>query len=171
MRILYALDNSLPLQTGYVFRTLAILSHHQNRDWETNHLTMLKQNTEFNSYETIYNNSGNPIRTDHDPFAHRDGIRCLVEWRTLARALHAWPVLRRDQAFVDYRSGAICPCLWGHSVRLIVISRARSSNRVQRARALLSGECGAKPAIVSPAEIGSKSRPCRRASRCSPLIR
>ena len=65
MRFLYAYDNSLPLQSGYVFYTLAILSHHRDTDWETNHLTMPKQNTEFNSYQTIYSKTGNPIITDH----------------------------------------------------------------------------------------------------------
>src|SRR5438270_2227480 len=45
MRILHVLDHSLPLQSGYTFRTLAILREQRARGWETVHLTSPKQGT------------------------------------------------------------------------------------------------------------------------------
>ncbi len=53
MRILHVLDHSLPLQSGYVFRTLAILTHQRRRGWETFHLTTPKQTTAFRAHETV----------------------------------------------------------------------------------------------------------------------
>ncbi len=53
MRILHVLDHSLPLQSGYVFRTLAILAHQRERGWETFQLTTPKQTTEFRPHETV----------------------------------------------------------------------------------------------------------------------
>jgi len=44
MKILHILDHSLPLHSGYVFRTLGILGAQRARGWETAHLTSPKQN-------------------------------------------------------------------------------------------------------------------------------
>jgi PEP-CTERM/exosortase A-associated glycosyltransferase len=44
MRILHVLDHSLPLQSGYVSRTLGILTEQRARGWETVHLTTPRQN-------------------------------------------------------------------------------------------------------------------------------
>lgn len=43
MRILHILDHSLPLHSGYTFRTAAILREQQALGWETCHLTTPKQ--------------------------------------------------------------------------------------------------------------------------------
>lgn len=43
MRILHVLDHSIPLHSGYTFRTLAILNEQRKRGWETFHLTGPKQ--------------------------------------------------------------------------------------------------------------------------------
>ena len=43
MRVLHILDHSIPLQSGYSFRTLAILREQRKRGWETFHLTSQKQ--------------------------------------------------------------------------------------------------------------------------------
>ena len=42
MRILHVLDHSVPLHSGYAFRTLAILREQRARGWETMHLTSSK---------------------------------------------------------------------------------------------------------------------------------
>src|SRR5690242_17902221 len=42
MRILHILDHSIPLHSGYTFRTLSILKEQRNRGWETFHLTSPK---------------------------------------------------------------------------------------------------------------------------------
>ena len=43
MRILHILDHSIPLHSGYAFRTLAILKEQRALGWETFHLTSPKQ--------------------------------------------------------------------------------------------------------------------------------
>jgi PEP-CTERM/exosortase A-associated glycosyltransferase len=43
MRVVHILDHSIPLQSGYVFRTLAILREQRALGWETFHLTGPKQ--------------------------------------------------------------------------------------------------------------------------------
>lgn len=43
MRILHILDHSIPLQSGYVFRTLSILKEQRALGWKTFHLTSQKQ--------------------------------------------------------------------------------------------------------------------------------
>jgi PEP-CTERM/exosortase A-associated glycosyltransferase len=42
MRVLHVLDHSIPLQSGYTFRTLSILREQRNLGWETYHLTTPK---------------------------------------------------------------------------------------------------------------------------------
>jgi len=43
MRILHVLDHSIPLHSGYTFRTLSILKEQRALGWETAHLTSPKQ--------------------------------------------------------------------------------------------------------------------------------
>jgi PEP-CTERM/exosortase A-associated glycosyltransferase len=43
MRILHVLDHSIPLQSGYTFRTKSILEHQRKMSYETIHLTGVKQ--------------------------------------------------------------------------------------------------------------------------------
>lgn len=42
MRILHVLDHSIPLHSGYTFRTLAILKEQRALGWETFHVTSAK---------------------------------------------------------------------------------------------------------------------------------
>ena len=43
MRILHILDHSIPLHSGYTFRTLSILKEQRTLGWKTFHLTGQKQ--------------------------------------------------------------------------------------------------------------------------------
>ena len=43
MRILHILDHSIPLHSGYTFRTRNILNQQRARGWETFHVTSPKQ--------------------------------------------------------------------------------------------------------------------------------
>lgn len=75
MRILHVLDHSIPLHSGYTFRTAALLREQRALGWETFHLTSPKQGTTGHSVEAV------------------DG---LVFFRTTA-ALglgHDWPIAR-----------------------------------------------------------------------------
>ena len=53
MRILHILDHSLPLHSGYTFRTLSILQEQRRLGWQTWHLTGPKQNAGDALEETI----------------------------------------------------------------------------------------------------------------------
>ena len=53
MRILHILDHSIPLHSGYTFRTLSILKEQRALGWETTHLTSPKQGICSASEETI----------------------------------------------------------------------------------------------------------------------
>ncbi len=45
MRVMHVLDHSVPLQSGYAFRTLSILREQRARGWETVHVTSTKHAT------------------------------------------------------------------------------------------------------------------------------
>jgi len=46
MKILHILDHSIPLQSGYTFRTRNILRHQRELGWQTTHVTGLKHKGE-----------------------------------------------------------------------------------------------------------------------------
>lgn len=53
MRILHVFDHSIPLHSGYTFRSAAILREQRARGWETSHLTSPKQTDCMVSEETV----------------------------------------------------------------------------------------------------------------------
>lgn len=53
MKILHVLDHSIPLHSGYTFRTRAILNHQRDLGWETYHVTSAKQVGATELKETI----------------------------------------------------------------------------------------------------------------------
>ena len=53
MKILHILDHSIPLHSGYTFRTKAILEQQQKRGWETCHVTSAKHNVATAAIEAI----------------------------------------------------------------------------------------------------------------------
>ena len=53
MRILHILDHSIPLQSGYSFRILAILNQQRALGWDTAHLTSPKHSRPFVAEEQI----------------------------------------------------------------------------------------------------------------------
>ncbi len=53
MRILHILDHSIPLHSGYAFRTLEILKHQRELGWETFHLTGPKQGPSTTDEEQV----------------------------------------------------------------------------------------------------------------------
>ena len=42
MRVLHVLDHSIPLHSGYTFRTLALLREQRAMGWDTHHITSPK---------------------------------------------------------------------------------------------------------------------------------
>ncbi|MCX4024983.1 glycosyltransferase, exosortase A system-associated [Endozoicomonas sp. SM1973] len=53
MRVLHILDHSIPLHSGYTFRTRSILLHQRQLGWETFHLTSPKQGAVSLLQETV----------------------------------------------------------------------------------------------------------------------
>lgn len=53
LRILHVLDHSIPLHSGYTFRTLAILREQRRLGWETFHVTSPKHTATRDSEETV----------------------------------------------------------------------------------------------------------------------
>src|SRR5688500_8435554 len=53
MRVLHILDHSIPLHSGYAFRTLAILKQQRALQWETFHLTGPKQGSPMANEEAV----------------------------------------------------------------------------------------------------------------------
>ena len=53
MRILHVFDHSIPLHSGYTFRSLAILRQQRALGWETVHVTGPKQGTDRDFQETV----------------------------------------------------------------------------------------------------------------------
>jgi PEP-CTERM/exosortase A-associated glycosyltransferase len=53
MRILHILDHSIPLHSGYTFRTLSILKQQRALGWETFHITSPKQGSYTKAEETV----------------------------------------------------------------------------------------------------------------------
>jgi len=87
VRILHILDHSLPLHSGYTFRTLSILQEQRRLGWETFHLTGPKQNAGDAADETV-----DGWRFFRTPFRRRrlsavPGVAELVMMNALTRRL------------------------------------------------------------------------------------
>src|SRR6185437_15011762 len=75
LRILHILDHSIPLHSGYAFRTRSIIIEQRRMGWETFHLTSPKHTA-----------PGNP----------EDNVDGLLFYRTarIAGWICRWPILR-----------------------------------------------------------------------------
>lgn len=76
MRILHILDHSIPLHSGYTFRTLSILKQQRALGWETTHITSTKQGQYTVAEEAV----------EHDWKFFRTK---KTGW------MHAWPLLNQ----------------------------------------------------------------------------
>ena len=53
MRILHILDHSIPLHSGYTFRTLSLLREQRKLGWQTFHLTSPKHSAPSDAEESV----------------------------------------------------------------------------------------------------------------------
>lgn len=85
MRILHVLDHSIPLHSGYTFRTAALLREQRALGWETFHVTSPKQGASSVAEETV-----DGLTFFRTPPAQGTGVNWPVmgEWQ-LMRALEA----------------------------------------------------------------------------------
>jgi PEP-CTERM/exosortase A-associated glycosyltransferase len=88
MRILHVLDHSLPLQSGYVFRTLGILGAQRGFGWETIQLTSPRQHATRQAVETVDGWTFHRTPRPAGPLAGRPVVRELLEMRATAARLH-----------------------------------------------------------------------------------
>lgn len=70
MRILHILDHSIPLHSGYTFRTLSILKQQAALGWETFHITSPKQG-EYSAAEEIVDGQWRFFRTPQSHWMNR----------------------------------------------------------------------------------------------------
>ena len=80
LRILHILDHSIPLHSGYTFRTLSILSEQRKRGWVTFHLTTPKQGQGESLQEDV-----DGMRFFRTPSSMGSGL--LAQMRLTARRL------------------------------------------------------------------------------------
>jgi hypothetical protein len=80
MRILHILDHSLPLHSGYTFRTAAILREQRALGWETFHLTTPKQ-----GFSTVEVDEADSLRFYRTPAPEGTGL--VAQMRLTARRI------------------------------------------------------------------------------------
>ncbi|MEF8698932.1 MAG: TIGR04063 family PEP-CTERM/XrtA system glycosyltransferase [Candidatus Accumulibacter sp. UW26] len=122
MRILHVLDHSLPLHSGYTFRTLAILREQRALGWQTVHLTTPKQGVGRDREEEV-----------EGWLFHRtpntEGVGLVAQMRLTAARLHE--VVRATQPDLIHAHSPVLnalPSLWvGRRRRLPVVYEMRAS--------------------------------------------
>ena len=122
LRILHVLDHSLPLHSGYTFRTLAILREQRALGWETLHLTTPKQGAAISLQDEVEG------WTFHrTPSRAGDGLtkQMLLTARRLAQLAQA---TRPDVIHAHSPVLNALPSLWvGRSARVPVVYEMRAS--------------------------------------------
>ena len=80
MRILHVLDHSIPLHSGYTFRTAALLREQRALGWETHHLTSPKQGAVSQAFEEV---DGLGFHRTQPPAGASAGWPVAGEWRQM----------------------------------------------------------------------------------------
>ena len=122
MRILHILDHSLPLHSGYTFRTAAILREQRALGWETFHLTTPKQGSAAVEVEVA-----DGLRFYRTPSAEGIGLAAQMR-RTAARIDQLVEELRPDLIHAHSPVLNALPAEWvGRKRRLPVVYEMRAS--------------------------------------------
>ena len=87
LRILHVLDHSIPLHSGYTFRTLSILREQSRLGWTTFHLTSPKQGKTTNAFDDVDNLRFYRTPTDTGALARIPVGRELVLMKRLEKRL------------------------------------------------------------------------------------
>jgi hypothetical protein len=122
MRVLHVLDHSIPLHSGYTFRTLAILREQQRLGWQTLQLTTPKQGPGSAREETI---DGLKLHRTPSP----PGIGLLQQMRLTAARIAE--VVRAEKPDLIHAHSPVLnalPALWvRRAQRLPVVYEMRAS--------------------------------------------
>ena len=95
MKILHILDHSIPLQSGYTFRTRAILREQRARGWETAHVTSVKHIRPGPPEEEVDGLHFYRTPELNTLIRHVGGVRDIAGIRSLERRLDA--VIARER--------------------------------------------------------------------------
>lgn len=126
MRVLHVLDHSIPLHSGYTFRTLAILREQRRLGWETLQLTTPKQGACSVLEETV---DGLKLYRTPGP----EGVGLLAQMRLTAARIAQ--VVQQDRPDLIHAHSPVLnalPALWGRLLqsraqRLPVVYEMRAS--------------------------------------------
>lgn len=122
LRILHVLDHSIPLHSGYTFRTLSILCEQRKLGWDTVHLTTPKQGPTASLQEIV-----NGLTFYRTPGVEGAGL--LTQMRLTANRLGE--VIRMTKPDVIHAHSPVLnalPSLWvGRRQRLPVVYEMRAS--------------------------------------------
>ena len=108
LRVLHVLDHSIPLQSGYTFRTRAILHEQRRMGWETFHLTTPKHTAPSASEEEVDGLRFYRTHWDGGLIGWVPGLREFAQVQATARRLNA--IARRVRPHILH---AHSPCLNG----------------------------------------------------------
>ena len=126
MRVLHVLDHSIPLHSGYTFRTLAILREQRRLGWETLQLTTPKQGPGSALEETV-----DGLRLHRTPSVA--GVGLMAQMRLTAARIAE--VVRTEKPDLIHAHSPVLnalPALWarlqqGRALRLPVVYEVRAS--------------------------------------------
>ena len=122
LRILHVLDHSIPLHSGYTFRTLSILREQRKLGWETFHLTTPKQGSTESLLEDV-----DGMTFYRTPSV--EGVGLMTQMRLTANRLGE--VIRLTKPHVIHAHSPVLnalPSLWaGWRQRLPVVYEMRAS--------------------------------------------
>ena len=108
LRVLHVLDHSLPLQSGYTFRTRAILEEQRRLGWETFHLTTPKHTAPSAPEEQVDGLRFYRTHLNGGLVTRLPGLRELAQIQATARRLNA--IARQIRPHILH---AHSPCLNG----------------------------------------------------------
>ena len=122
LRILHVLDHSIPLHSGYTFRTLSILREQHKLGWETVHLTTPKQGLATHSQEEV-----DGLVFYRTSSAKGTGLLTQM-WQTYRRLAAVIPEARPDIIHAHSPVLNALPSLWaGRRFNLPVVYEMRAS--------------------------------------------
>jgi hypothetical protein len=113
LRILHVLDHSIPMQSGYTFRTRAILREQRRMGWETFHLTSPKHTAKGSPEEMVDGLNFHRTAAAHGALARLPVLREIALMQATARRLdHVARAVRPDILHAHSPVLNALPTLW-----------------------------------------------------------
>jgi len=128
VRVLHVLDHSIPLQSGYTFRTRAILRGQRALGWQTAHLTSPKHTAPGPDVEEVEGLRFHRTRAKPSAFSRFPAVSELTQMRaTATRLLEVGREMRPDVLHVHSPVLNALPALWvGHRLGVPVVYEIRA---------------------------------------------